>query len=254
MSYTLFRSLTHLENPVFPATESIRQLIETIARDVVRFRRNTQISYHFVDRARSVCDVINALIQKVDEEDDWDSYDKFTEAIDLLEELLLASTASTQDEVQRHFGGDKDLDGCIASATTWEHNRESLRECLHSFRSKPEIGQLLPVADDEETEVIEAGKHDDASFLLELHQSIKGHPFRQHAAGQVPQLVELVSDRLADLYALAQGEVLDDVLAIFTIKTAMLVFGIMEISLDSHGDKDRTHHLKLEPTWDAALR
>jgi len=86
MSFTLFRSLTRLQNPVFPATESIKQLIETIGRDVVQFRRNTQISYHFVDRARSACDIINSLIQKVDEEDDWDSYDKFTEAIDLLEE------------------------------------------------------------------------------------------------------------------------------------------------------------------------
>ena len=84
------------------------------------------------------------------------------------------------------------------------------------------------MADDEETEITEAGKHDDASFLLELHQSIKGHSFRQMATGsvfssadlyrlitllyrQVLQLVELVNDRLADLYALAQGEVLDDV-------------------------------------------
>jgi len=194
------------------------------------------------------------LIQKVDEEDDWDSYDKFTEAIDLLEELLLASTATTQDEAQRHFGGDKDLDGYIASATTWESNRGRLREILNSFRSKPEIAELLPMADDEETEITEAGKHDDASFLLELHQSIKGHSFRQRAAGPVPQLLELVNDRLADLYALAQGEVLDDVLAIFTIKTAMLVFGVMEISMDSRGDKNRTHHLKLEPTWNAAHR
>jgi hypothetical protein len=160
MSYTLFRSLTHLENQVFPATESIRQLIETVARDVVRFRRNTQISYHFVDRARSVCDIINALIQKVDEEDDWDSYDKFTEAVDLLEEyvhsmscvlfflmftrLLLASTATTQDEAQHHFGGDKDLDGYIASATTWESNRGRLREILNSFRTKPEIAVRVP--------------------------------------------------------------------------------------------------------------
>ncbi|KAH9975206.1 hypothetical protein BJV74DRAFT_180899 [Russula compacta] len=254
MSYTLFRSLTQLENQVFPATESIRQLIETIARDVVRFRRNTQISYHFVDRARSVCDVINALIRKVDEEDDWDSYDKFTEAIDLLEELLLASTATTQDEVQRHFGGDKDIDGCIVSATIWETNRERLRALLNSFRTKPEIGTLLPLADDEEFETIEAGKHDDAYFLLELHQSIKGHPFRQCAEGSVPHLIELVSDRLADLYALAQGEVLDDVLAAFTIKTAMLVFGIMEISMDERVDKDRTHHLKLELVWDTTHR
>jgi len=34
----------------------------------------------------------------------------------------------------------------------------------------------------------------------------------------------------------------------------MLVFGVMEVSMDSRGDKNRTHHLKLEPTWDAAHR
>jgi hypothetical protein len=83
--------------------------------------------------------------------------------------------------------------------------------------------------DDEETEIVEAGKHDDASFLLELYQSIKSHRFRERAEGfvpsllpslslydvrhhrSVPQLIELVNDRLADLYTLAQSEVLDDV-------------------------------------------
>jgi hypothetical protein len=44
------------------------------------------------------------------------------------------------------------------------------------------------------------------------------------------------------------------VLAVLTIKTAMLVFGIMEICIDSQVDKNRTHHLKLEPVWDAAHR
>lgn len=34
----------------------------------------------------------------------------------------------------------------------------------------------------------------------------------------------------------------------------MLVFGIMEISMDPRVDKNRTHHLKLEPVWDAAHR
>ncbi|KAI9450957.1 hypothetical protein F5148DRAFT_567768 [Russula earlei] len=254
MSYTLFRSLTQLENQVFPATESIVQLIETIARDVVQFRRNTQVSYHFVDRARSVCDIINALIQKVDEEDDWDSYDKFTEAVDLLEELLLASTATIQDEVQRFLCDDKDVDGCITSATIWETNRERLREFLYSFGTKPEISELLPMVEDEEATITEATKHDDASLLLELHQSIRRHAFRQKAEGSVPHLIELVNDRLADLYALAQCEVLDDVLAAFTIKTAMLVFGIMEISIDSCVNKNRVHHLTLEPVWDAAHR
>ena len=44
------------------------------------------------------------------------------------------------------------------------------------------------------------------------------------------------------------------VLAVPTIKAAMLVFGIMEICIDSQADKNRTHHLKLEPVWDAAHR
>ncbi len=44
------------------------------------------------------------------------------------------------------------------------------------------------------------------------------------------------------------------VLAVPTIKSAMLVYGIMEICIDSSVDKNRTHHLKLEPVWDAAHR
>jgi len=94
MSYTLYRSLTHIPEPHFPASESIKQLIETIGRDVVRFHRNTQISYNFVDKARASCQKINQLIQVVDdnnlkpEDSIWDSYDKFTMAIDLLEECV----------------------------------------------------------------------------------------------------------------------------------------------------------------------
>jgi len=260
MSYTLYHSLTSIPEPHFPATESIKQLIETIGRDVVRFRRNTQISYNFVYKARASCEAINTLIREVDENDDWDSYDKFTEAVDLLEELLLESTAITQDEVQRFFGKDKDVETCIASASKWETNREKLRDFLNSVRTQSDIGQLLQKETEtdntaeEETEIVEAGKHDDSSFLLELHQSIKNHSFRERAEGSVLQLIELVNDRLADLYTLAQSEILDDNLAIFAIKAAMLVSGIMDISVDPNSDKDRTHHLKQEPVWDEVHR
>lgn len=276
MSYTLYHSLTDIKGLQFPATESIKQLIETIGRDVVQFRRNTQISYNFVDQARLSCQAINTLIRKVDENDDWDSYDKFTEAVDRLEELLLESTTVTQDEAQRHFGGDKDVETCIASASKWETNRDRLRKFLNLVRAKSKIGRLLSgdeeteIAeaeshDDEEeteiaeaethddkekTEIAEAGRHDDASFLLEIYQSIKNHSFRERTEGSVPQLIELVNDRLADLYTLAQSEVLDETLAIFTIKAAMLVSGIMDISVDPRANMDRTHHLKREPVWD----
>jgi hypothetical protein len=53
--------------------------------------------------------------------------------------LLLASTATTQDEVQRYLCEDKDTDRCIESTTAWESNRGRLREFLYSLRTKPEI-------------------------------------------------------------------------------------------------------------------
>ena len=43
-------------------------------------------------------------------------------------------------------------------------------------------------------------------------------------------------------------------LAIFAIKAAMLVSGIMDISVDPSANKDRTHHLKREPVWDEIHR
>ena len=51
------------------------------------------------------------------------------------------------------------------------------------------------MADGEEIEIIEAGKHDDASFLLELHQSIKRHIFRERAEGSVSLPADLVHRR-----------------------------------------------------------
>jgi hypothetical protein len=53
--------------------------------------------------------------------------------------LLVASTATTQDEAHRYLCEDKDIDRCIESMTAWETNRNTLREFLYSFRTKPEI-------------------------------------------------------------------------------------------------------------------
>jgi hypothetical protein len=136
MSYTLFHSLTHLENQVFPATESIRQLIKTIARDVVRFRRNTQISYHLVSRATSVCDEINDLIRKVDENDDWDSYDKFTEAIDVLEECVGPFSRSLHADIFTDFCLNRPRPSKMRCSITLAGKR-TLMDTLHPPQTGP---------------------------------------------------------------------------------------------------------------------
>lgn len=58
-----------------------------MGRDVVSFQRNTQVSYMVVERARDIVKEINGLIAKVENSIavDWNSFEKFTTAIDPLE-------------------------------------------------------------------------------------------------------------------------------------------------------------------------
>jgi hypothetical protein len=70
----------------YPATELIKYLIDAVGRDVMSFRRNAQVSYLLVDRTRDILNAINAYIHRTESGDDWDSFEKFTNAIDPIEE------------------------------------------------------------------------------------------------------------------------------------------------------------------------
>jgi hypothetical protein len=85
-SASLFVDLTAPSSPPFAATSLIKHLIELIGADVCSFRRNTQVSYRFVDVARDLCDTINNLIKKVEDTDNWDDFLAYIDAIDPLEE------------------------------------------------------------------------------------------------------------------------------------------------------------------------
>jgi hypothetical protein len=85
VSTSVLMGITRLSNEPYPATEVIKYLIDTVGHDVMSFRRNTQVSYLLVDRARDICDAINGYIQRT-EGGDWLSFDKFTNAVDPVEE------------------------------------------------------------------------------------------------------------------------------------------------------------------------
>jgi hypothetical protein len=81
-------SFTDLGSGGPPATESVKYLVQAVGRDVVSFRRNTQVSYMVVERARDIVKAINEYIAKVENSTtgDWDSFEKFTVAMEPLEE------------------------------------------------------------------------------------------------------------------------------------------------------------------------
>jgi hypothetical protein len=81
-------SLTDFTGSSFAATEAIKWLLQVIGRDVVSFRRNTHVSYLVVERARDIVNTINEYIARVESSTtaDWESFEKFSEAIEPLEE------------------------------------------------------------------------------------------------------------------------------------------------------------------------
>jgi len=80
-------SLTDLGSDGPSATEAVKYLVQAVGRDVVTFRRNTQVSFMVVERAREIVKAINEYIVKVENSTtgDWDSFEKFTVAIEPLE-------------------------------------------------------------------------------------------------------------------------------------------------------------------------
>jgi len=83
---SLFTTLTKPTTEGYPVTEVIKYLIEVVGRDVVSFRRNAQVSFILVDRARDICDAINIHVKKTESGTDWASFEKFSDAIDPVEE------------------------------------------------------------------------------------------------------------------------------------------------------------------------
>jgi hypothetical protein len=78
---TWFTDFPELSNHSYPATELIKCLVDVLGYNVTCIRRNKQVSYILVDRARNVCDQINWHIQDADSKEDWSSYEQLTKAI-----------------------------------------------------------------------------------------------------------------------------------------------------------------------------
>ena len=86
---SLFEILTKPTESAYAATAVSTALIQIVARDVLAFRRNTQVSYRVVEQASIIRNQIDTLIKEVDESTDesgWTAYEKYTKAVDPLEE------------------------------------------------------------------------------------------------------------------------------------------------------------------------
>lgn len=77
--------LTDVGNDDHGATEVVKYLLEAVGREIVSFQRNTHVSYMMAERARDIIKSITGCITKVETTGEWESYEKFSEAIEPLE-------------------------------------------------------------------------------------------------------------------------------------------------------------------------
>jgi hypothetical protein len=106
---TLLPGLTNLGSEDPAATEWVRYLVQAVGRDVLSFRRNTQVSYMVVERARDMVKAINGYIAKVDDDEsedgDWTSFFKYSKAIKPLEECAHSCCCCESLADQPRFSG-----------------------------------------------------------------------------------------------------------------------------------------------------
>lgn len=82
--------LTDIGNVDHGATDAVKYLFQAVGRTVVSSQYNTNVSCMVVEHARDMVKAVNECINDVENSSlatgDWDSFDKYSNAIDPLEE------------------------------------------------------------------------------------------------------------------------------------------------------------------------
>ncbi|KAI0263560.1 hypothetical protein BC834DRAFT_971251 [Gloeopeniophorella convolvens] len=246
-------SFSPQEADAFPATDVIKYLIQIVGRDVISFRRNTQVSYMVVERAKEIVSAINRYIKQVEGgSGDWGSFEKFTAAIAPLEDTLFKLLAFTEDEKARYFASSNSVDDCISSTESWAENREKLLTTLEEFHTQKPIVDLFtqPDSPTDKNERLEAQTNDDKALLEDVIGATKAR--LAQSPPKFPPYVDDVQTPLDNLLLEVTSGAPSQWFTIITIKTSMLVEGVLEIIEEKSVDADVLNHLKSKRVWQVA--
>ncbi|KAH9014239.1 hypothetical protein EDB84DRAFT_1568279 [Lactarius hengduanensis] len=251
---SLFTTLTKPTTEGYPATEVIKYLIEVVGRDVVSFRRNAQVSYMLVDRARDICDAINTHIKKTESGIDWSSFEKFTDAIDPVEGALFKLVAFTEDEKELHLVEGNSVQDCIIYVNNWATNREEIWSMLDLLETTTELTNLFSGVDDSSRQVEreEARIHDDRIFFEEVIEEID-RAFS--GLSKVPNTVRTMTGNLRELLNKVSAGAIPPGITAFTLKAGLLVQGVTRLAFETPSlDPTTVAHLRSAPVWGAAAQ
>ncbi|KAG9076894.1 hypothetical protein FS749_011282 [Ceratobasidium sp. UAMH 11750] len=248
-------------SPEFAATELVEHLIKLTGAEVCTFRKNTQASYRFVDTARGLCDRINSLIKKVEDEGDWASFDAYSQAIDPLEDALQAFAPAEDLDEGFYLHDSTSVEACLGFITRWEKNRKHIRERLDQLRTEKPLADLLEPAPEGDKDVADAYQHDDRTFLSDLTSAIKKYLSQKEIVAtfskkiqamlhEVSKGVQLVEDALNDV----SSPGISDESTVLATKAIMTIYGFMELGQNPETPVATRLYLRSEGAWLPAKR
>ncbi|KAF8265882.1 hypothetical protein EI94DRAFT_1734447 [Lactarius quietus] len=254
---SLLTTFTKPTTEGYPATEIIKYLIEVVGRDVVSFRRNAQVPFMLIDRARDICDAINIHIKKTESGTDWASFEKFSDALDPVEEALFKLVAFTEDEKGFHLVEGESVQDCIISVNNWATNREELWSTLDHLETTTELTNLFSGVDvsSRKAERKEARTQDDKTFFKEVIEEID-RTFSALPNLKLPQPVRVMTGHLRELLnKISTGAIASVRHRFVPLKAGLLVQGVTKLAFKTSSlDTETVAHLRSAPIWVAAAQ
>jgi len=174
-TFSLYDQLAAVPSQAFVATDCIKHLIQVVSYDICALKRNTQTAYLLIYKICDMYKEINDLIRRVDTEDGntWGSYDRYTTAINPLEDFLLRVSDLAEKESHLWLTDHDSIDDCLYSIAEWAENRAKIRGFMTELRTR--VPKFPPFSKDD---VRLAQKHDDSNLLSILCHHIKTHPLQ----------------------------------------------------------------------------
>ncbi|KAG8796625.1 hypothetical protein FRC12_013617 [Ceratobasidium sp. 428] len=231
-TYSLFYDWTERPSNNAPVTDVVDHLVRLIGAEVCTFKRNTHVSYQFVDTARNLVNKINDLISLVETNPDSNesAFELWINAIGPLEEILLAFKAN--DDLSQ----DEEIlspESVKLQINLWSENRKDIRDALKKINQEEHLKGLGVLPENNNPDLQAAYMHDDRSYLNDLviktkNRLTKGKlsafPDKQHnGLREISKGVSEIGASFSQANSLPEGS------EVVVIQSMMAVYGFLEL-------------------------
>ncbi|KAH8822125.1 hypothetical protein DL96DRAFT_1819700 [Flagelloscypha sp. PMI_526] len=275
MSSLLFEDLTGIKldgadppNNKFAATSLSHSLLLLVGLDVIQFRRNQQVAYRVVERARDAVKNINGVIEGISStatptDAQWDAFDTYHKGIDEVEDLLLKLADGTEDEAKRFLPEDgSTIAKWIEELKDWEKNRNTVCEIADGLATKDSVVKVFdPPQEDSawKSEISKSTAEDDIAFLKDLLERITlrstdvGAMRTSQKRKALVKSIEKVKAALLQLPTKLQPSDYKPSIGTVAVKYSFAILGVMTIVLDkTAANRDDTVYFQEKLVWEEA--